>query len=669
MLHLTGQIDSPFLGQGRGVIHETKDQLGMLAAVSKDASTIGSAAQVVTTLAEAAALALAAPRGPVSVEIPIDVQYEGIAAGFAPACQRCPSPPDPTAVGAAVKLITASKRPLVWLGGGATGAGKEVTALVDKLAAGVLTSNAGRGILREDRPNVVGNFAAHPDAADLIDGADLLVSIGTHFRSNETKHYQLALPRPHVQIDVDPAAIGRAYPVDVSIVGDARLVVTALLEALGDVDTDPTWMGIIREARERARDTLRRAIGPYAVLCEAMRGAFDETSPLVRDITIPATSWGNRLLPIYEATTNIYARGGGIGQGLGMSIGAAAARPEVPTALMVGDGGLAVHLGELGTVADEQPWLVMIVFNDGGYGVLRNLQDRHFGRRAGVDLATPNFESLAGAYSLDYRRIESPDQAVEVLDKAVATRAPVVVEVDCDSIRADARTLRPAGANAMSIAMTGLDQAMPDGRLLIGGEWRSGTGAAIESINPFDGSINRTFTGASSDDVDEAVNRGRAAMDNPAWRDLLPHQRARYLHGIADLIDAGADRIAAIQTADTGKTLTETTALARSAAGTFRYFAAVLEVAEDALTPSRGDYLTMSVHEPLGVIAAITPWNSPIASDAQKVAPSIGCRERRRGQARVVGSPRRTRTRTYRKGGSTSGRPALGPTGLGSRGR
>jgi acetolactate synthase-1/2/3 large subunit len=432
LLHVTGQIDSPFRGQGRGVIHETKDQLGMLAAVSKDASTIGSAAQVVTTLAEAAALALSAPRGPVSVEIPIDIQYDGTAAGFVPARQRHRSPPDPTAVDAAVKLITASKRPLVWLGGGATGAGEEVAALVDKLAAGVLTSNAGRGILREDRPNVVGNFASHPDAADLIDGADLLVSIGTHFRSNETRHYQLALPRPHVQIDVDPAAIGRAYPVDLSIVGDARLVVTALLEALGDVDTDPTWMGAIGEARERARDALRRAIGPYAVLCEAMRGAFDETSPLVRDITIPATSWGNRLLPIFEATTNIYARGGGIGQGLGMAIGAAVARPEVPTALMVGDGGLAVHLGELGTVADEQPWLVMIVFNDGGYGVLRNLQDRHFGRRAGVDLATPNFESLAGAYSLDYRRIESPDQAVAVLDKAVATRAPVVVEVDCD---------------------------------------------------------------------------------------------------------------------------------------------------------------------------------------------------------------------------------------------
>ena len=81
--------------------------------------------------------------------------------------------------------------------------------------------------------------------------------------------------------------------------------------------------------------------------------------------------------------------------------------------------------------------------------------------------------------------------------------------------------------------------------------------------------------------------------------------------------------ISFVQSRDTGKTLGETRALALSAAGTFRYMAALLETMEDALTPSRGDYLTFSVHEPLGVVAGITPWNSPIASDAQKVAPAL----------------------------------------------
>jgi len=161
------------------------------------------------------------------------------------------------------------------------------------------------------------------------------------------------------------------------------------------------------------------------------------------------------------------------------------------------------------------------------------------------------------------------------------------------------------------------------GDLYVAGRWRPGGGGELVSVNPFDGSVNGVLASASAADVDEAATCGRAAVSDSGWDRLLPHERARYLHRVADLIGERVDRIAAVQTADTGKTLTETAALARSAANTFRYFASVLEVAQEALTPARGDYLTMSVHEPLGVVGAITPWNSPIASDAQKVAPAL----------------------------------------------
>lgn len=159
--------------------------------------------------------------------------------------------------------------------------------------------------------------------------------------------------------------------------------------------------------------------------------------------------------------------------------------------------------------------------------------------------------------------------------------------------------------------------------LLIGGRWRPGTGEEIGSINPATGSVNAVFAGASPDDVDEAVEAGLRAANDPSWARLAPHERATVLHRISAAIFEQVDRIAALQTADTGKTLSETRALASSAAGTFRYFAAVLEVHGDDLTPRRGDYLTMSIHEPMGVVAAITPWNSPIASDAQKLAPAL----------------------------------------------
>ena len=169
--------------------------------------------------------------------------------------------------------------------------------------------------------------------------------------------------------------------------------------------------------------------------------------------------------------------------------------------------------------------------------------------------------------------------------------------------------------------MNMMDTTLPDGRLYLGGTWREGQGAEITSVFPADGTVNRVMRGASTADGEEAIALAKAAQ--PAWGALKPFERARVLYRIADGIEANATRISRIQSRDTGKTLTETAALAASAAGTFRYFAAVAETMDDELTARRGTAMTLSVHEPLGVVAAITPWNSPIASDAQKVAPAL----------------------------------------------
>ncbi|MFJ9815276.1 aldehyde dehydrogenase family protein [Streptomyces sp. NPDC101151] len=159
--------------------------------------------------------------------------------------------------------------------------------------------------------------------------------------------------------------------------------------------------------------------------------------------------------------------------------------------------------------------------------------------------------------------------------------------------------------------------------ILIAGQWRRGAGDPVETVDPATGQVLATLCGASPEEVAEAAEASARAAADPAWRDLLPHQRARLLHRIAELTEAAAGELSALQTADTGKTLAETRALALSAAGTFRFIAAALETAEEAITPSRGEYVTMSVHEPLGVVAAINPWNSPVASDAQKIAPAL----------------------------------------------
>ncbi|BBU31717.1 aldehyde dehydrogenase [Burkholderia sp. THE68] len=161
------------------------------------------------------------------------------------------------------------------------------------------------------------------------------------------------------------------------------------------------------------------------------------------------------------------------------------------------------------------------------------------------------------------------------------------------------------------------------GDIYLGGEWRQGRGNQYASIYPADQSVNAEISTANADDAREAVEIADRAYRKADWAGLKPHQRAAILHRIANLIEARHEALAQLQRRDNGKPISETRALVASAASTFRYFASCLETLEEELTPSRGDYLTMSVHEPLGVIAAITPWNSPIASDAQKLAPAL----------------------------------------------
>ncbi|MEV4376941.1 aldehyde dehydrogenase [Streptosporangium sp. NPDC049644] len=167
------------------------------------------------------------------------------------------------------------------------------------------------------------------------------------------------------------------------------------------------------------------------------------------------------------------------------------------------------------------------------------------------------------------------------------------------------------------------EQPVPPDQILVGGLWRRGGGEVMTPTNPATGEVITELAGASVADVREAVEAGRLAAADPSWANLTPHERARYLHRIADLLERRAAGIAALQTLNTGKTLAETRALVASAVGTFRYTAAALETGDGELTTPRGPYLTMTVQEPFGVVGAITPWNSPIASDAQKVAPAL----------------------------------------------
>ncbi|PLO68366.1 aldehyde dehydrogenase, partial [Klebsiella pneumoniae] len=137
--------------------------------------------------------------------------------------------------------------------------------------------------------------------------------------------------------------------------------------------------------------------------------------------------------------------------------------------------------------------------------------------------------------------------------------------------------------------------------IFIGGQWRRGGGNLMHSQFPADGAINAALHAASLDDLQEAIDSADRAWREPTWRAMLPHQRAKILHKVADLIEAQLDELTQKQSRDNGKPLAEARGLVMSAAGTARYFAAACELLEGELpTPRQADLLTLSRYEPLG---------------------------------------------------------------------
>ena len=437
LLHITGQIDSAHLDRGHGFIHETKAQLEMLAAVSKAAFRVEAPEQTIDVLRAAVEIALTPPRGPVSVEFPADVQT----ATAAMPNDLSPRPiaaaaVDPSALAGLANRVAAARRPLLWLGGGARHAGAAVARLMD-LGIGVVTSVRGRGVVPEDHPLTLGAFNQSLETEDFYATVDLMLVVGSRLRSNETRTYKLGLPKSLVQIDVDPAASGRlVYQTDDFVCGDAASVLDGLADQLeGRLEIDPAYAADLRTTRRAAEQRLRDAIAPYDRLVDALQAAMPRDALWVRDITVANSTWGNRFLQVFGPHDSFCPAGGGIGQGMAMAVGAAVGVAPRKVVCLTGDGGLMLNIGELATAAEAQADLTLIVMNDGGYGVIRNIQDARFdGRHYYADLFTPDFSKLAAACSIAHWRVAAIADFEGAIAAALAHRGPTFVEVDMAAI-------------------------------------------------------------------------------------------------------------------------------------------------------------------------------------------------------------------------------------------
>lgn len=436
MIHITGQVEKAYLDRDAGFIHEARDQMGFLRASSKQAYRVCTPEQAVPLLHKAIQEATAAPCGPVSIEIPIDIQAAKIEWQKTTPVTAMPLPSlADEALTELVTAVQAARRPVLWVGGGALNSGSAVRRLAD-LGVAVLSSTHGRGILPDNHPRSLRAFHNAESVQTLLGNCDLMLVAGSRLRSNETLTYSMNLPRPLLQVDINPGANQRNYAIDGFFCGDCNHALSRLADALeGNWKADSTFDADIASAVQSAEDALRIQVGVYANLSDAVHKALPTDGLFVRDITVSGSTWGARLLPAQRPLGNIHSLAGAIGMGLAMGIGCAIAQPDRKVVTLVGDGGLALGLGEIATLAQEQADMVLLIMNDGGYGVMRGIQTKYFeGRQYFNELYTPDFEKIADAMQLPYWKASHADEFSAIMAEAVNKPGPAIVEVNMQSV-------------------------------------------------------------------------------------------------------------------------------------------------------------------------------------------------------------------------------------------
>ena len=433
VLMLTGQVESDQYGRSRGALHQAEQQLTMLRTVTKRSEHVSRHSDIAPTVLAVAAEIRSGRPGPGAVEIPIDLQYgRGEVGDLTAGPVRLEAPPA-AAVDAAAALLGNSARPLIIAGGGVVlaGASEQLRALAERLEAPVLTTVEGRGSIPEDHRLSLGPNTDLSSMDPVMAGADVVLAVGTRFQQNNNIHKWLTFPGRLVHLDADVTMIGRVHPVEIGLVGDARLGLEALLTAIAASGRDRSWAEDCRRIRGEVVTASREALGPdLAAIMDAIDEILPHGAVVAKDATVSAYQWANRLLPVRQPRTTLRPVSMAIGPGVPLAIGAAVGSGR-PTVVIQGDGGLMLSLGELATAVQQNLRLVVCVFNDRGYGILRFIQDLVVeGRRTGVDLATPRFGPLAEAMGMRSAEVSNPDEFARAFAEAIATGGPWLLDID-----------------------------------------------------------------------------------------------------------------------------------------------------------------------------------------------------------------------------------------------
>ena len=425
---IASQIPRELIGRGRGYLHELRDQRASFAPLVKWTGRAERAADLPDLLAEAWRQALTPPSGPVFVEIPVDVLTGE--AGVEPVDELDWEAAASTVPGVeeAVRVIAAAERPVLWAGGGVSrsGAWPELAALAERVQAPVATSYMGKGTFPEDHPLAAGSAADEAAFKELVEGADVLVCIGTELGAETTGQYSLRPGGQIVQIDAAAERIGGTYPA-LGLVGDAKVVLGAILERLPAREPN----GQAERAARKVRDRIGRGLDEQGRelergLLATIREALPRDAVHAWDMTILAY-WAGAHFPALSPRRFLYPLGSGtLGYAWPAALGAKAALPDTPVLAVAGDGGFLYNVAELASARQNHLGAKLLLVDDGGYGILREYQRDSFGETFAVDLLQPDFVALAEAFGVPVRSTTS-ETLGEDLAWALAEEGPAVV--------------------------------------------------------------------------------------------------------------------------------------------------------------------------------------------------------------------------------------------------
>ena len=436
VLAITGQVGRPMLG--RDAFQET-DVVGVTMPVTKHNVLVRDIEELADELREAMAIAMEGRPGPVLVDVPKDVQNQKAEyrTRAQPLRERArpadPDAPDDATARAVARLIAEAERPLLMIGRGVivSGAYAEVRELAERTGIPVITTLLGISAFPQSHELHLGMPGMHGEVHinKAIQAADLIIGIGMRFDDRVTGAIATFAPCAKiVHIDIDAAAIGRNVRVDLGLVGDARRVLSRLLQFVAPRAALP-WRAEIQGLMRQREELFAGGLSPEVIL-SALAEVTGGRCTVVSDVG-QHQMWVAQRYPFQRPNTHITSGGlGAMGFAVPAAMGVRLARPNEPVWAISGDGGFQMNMAEIATMVQEGIEVKLAIFNNGYLGMVRQWQQFfHGGRYSNTPIWSPDYVKLAEAYGIPAWRVKQASEVTDALRQANERPGPALVEL------------------------------------------------------------------------------------------------------------------------------------------------------------------------------------------------------------------------------------------------